>query len=146
MDIEIKIDENYKDIKVIILAQMINNEVNRIISKLNSDSINFLAGFKDDNVVILDEEIIVNIYANSGKVFAVTDNGEYILKFKLYELESKLDDKKFVRISNSEIINLKKVKSFDLSFIGTICVSLMNGKNSYVSRRYIPKIRQKLGL
>ena len=55
-------------------------------------------------------------------------------------------DHAFVRISNSEIINLKKVKSFDLSFAGTICVTLSNGQTTYVSRRYVSKIKQVLGM
>ena len=79
------------------------------------------------------------IYAGNGKVFAATNNGEYILRLRLYEIEERLNPSQFVRISNSEIINLKKVKNFDLSFTGTICVELMNGTTTYVSRRYVPK-------
>ena len=89
-----------------IINSIINDEVNRIMSKLNNEIVSMIAGFKDDKVIILDDEIIINIYANDSKVFAVTNDGEYILKFKLYELEDKLDSKRFVRISNSEIINL----------------------------------------
>ena len=33
-----------------------------------------------------------------------------------------------------------------MSFTGTICVSLSNGAVTYVSRRYIAKIKQLLGL
>lgn len=51
-----------------------------------------------------------------------------------------------IRISNSEIVNLKKVKNLDLSFVGTICMELSNGDVSYVSRRYVSKIKRLLGL
>ena len=60
--------------------------------------------------------------------------------------EERLDNNLFVRISNSEIVNLKKVKSLDLSFAGTICMELSNGDVSYVSRRYVSKIKKILGL
>ena len=60
--------------------------------------------------------------------------------------DKRLDNSKFVRISNSEIVNLKKVKSLDLSFVGTICMELSNGTVSYVSRRYVSKIKKVLGL
>lgn len=50
------------------------------------------------------------------------------------------------KLSNSEIVNLKKVLSFDLSFAGTICVSLSDGTSSYVSRRYVNKIKKILGI
>ena len=79
-------------------------------------------------------------------MLARTESGLYQIRLRLYELEERLDDSKFVRISNSEIVNLKKVKSLDLSFVGTICMELSNGEVSYVSRRYVSKIKKKVGL
>ena len=70
-------------------------------------------------------------------MLAVTGKGEYTVRIRLYEIEERLNPGQFVRISNSEIINLKKVKNFDLSFTGTICVELVNGMTTYVSRRYV---------
>ncbi len=89
---------------------------------------------------------MIRIYLNSGKVVAVTDKGEYILRLRLYEIENLLLTDQFIRISNSEIINLKKVNNFDLSFTGTICVKLSNGVTTYVSRRYVPKLKKILGI
>ena len=89
---------------------------------------------------------IYRIVASEGKVYAVTDEGEYQLRLRLYELENRLDKGSFVRISNSEIINLKRVKGFDLSLAGTICVRLTNGMVTYVSRRYVARIKQVLGI
>lgn len=43
-------------------------------------------------------------------------------------------------------INLKKVRNFDLSLSGTICVTLSDGTATYVSRRYVSKIKKILGL
>lgn len=72
--------------------------------------------------------------------------GEYTLHIRLYEIEERLNSHQFVRISNSEIINLKRVDNFDLSFTGTICVKLSNGTTTYVSRRYVAKIKKILGI
>ena len=47
---------------------------------------------------------------------------------------------------SSEIINLKAVRSFDLSRAGTIRVALKNGEAAYVSRRYVAKIKEALGM
>lgn len=64
----------------------------------------------------------------------------------LYQIEALLDEKQFVRISHSEIISLSKIVNFDLSFNGTICVNCIDGSKSYVSRRYVPKIKKILGM
>ena len=95
---------------------------------------------------VLEPDDLFRIYAANGKVFAVTDKGEYLLRLRLYEAAERLNPSLFVRISNSEIIHIKKVKNFDLSFSGTIYVELTNGTTTYVSRRYVSKIKKILGM
>lgn len=146
MQIEVKIDESASETKVIILTSKMTDEVTQIVKKLSDESPQIIAGFCGGEVVLLQQPDIVRIYTADSKVFALTEKNEYQLRLRLYELEERLDKKQFVRISNSEIINLKKVKSFDMSFSGTICVSLSNGSVTYVSRRYVAKIKQVLGI
>ena len=69
-----------------------------------------------------------------------------VLKTPHYELEQLLDEKTFVRISKSEIINLHFVRRLDLGITGTIGMQLKNGETAYVSRRYVNHIKSILGL
>ena len=62
------------------------------------------------------------------------------------ELEEELGGTKFVRVSNSEIVNLDRVAALDLTLAGTIKMTLEGGTVCWVSRRYVKKIRQALGL
>ncbi len=146
MEIEIKLDGAYKRPKVIVLTHQMSEEVHEIVKRLSREEPQLLVGIRDDRLEVLEEESILRVYGQKGKVFAVTGAGEYALRLRLYELEERLDQRRFVRISNSEIINLKQVKSFDLSLTGSICVALSNGEVAYVSRRYMQKIKQILGL
>lgn len=146
MNVEIKIDSSYIDPKIIVMTASITEKVNNIIKRLSEDNPQIISGVKGDTVEILERSELIRIYADSGKTVAVTDKGEYIVRRRLYELEELLDNDLFVRISNSEIINLKKVNHFDMSFTGTICVKLSNGAMTYVSRRYVSKIKKILGL
>ncbi len=146
MQIEIKIDSSVTEPKFIVVTDKMTDELHDIIKKLTEETPQIISGFRDDKLEILEQSDIVRAYASAGKVFAVTGQGEYLLRLRLYELEERLDKNTFVRISNAEIVNLKKIKSFDLSFAGTICVSLSNGSVSYVSRRYVVKIKQLLGI
>ena len=146
MQIEIKIDDSCKDPKIIVVTNEMTDEINLLLKKLSEDTPQIIAGFSGGAVTILEQEEIIRIYAEAGKVFAITTKGEYNVRLRLYELEERLDKSRFVRISNSEIINLRKVKGFDLSFSGTICVKLSDGASIYVSRRYVAKIKQVLGI
>ena len=146
MQIEISIDAKYKIPKIIIKTDRITDEVNEVMKKLSEESPKVITGFKDDSAAVLEPEQIYRFYSGQGKVFAVTDNGEYIVRTRLYEIEEYMCLPKFVRVSNSEIINLKKVKSFDLSLSGTICVKFLDGSDTYVSRRYVSKIKKILGI
>ncbi|MBR2671119.1 MAG: LytTR family transcriptional regulator [Oscillospiraceae bacterium] len=146
MQVEINIDSSVTEPKVIILTDRMTEEINDLVRRISKPETQMIAGFRDDTVTLLDQETVLRIYAANGKVFAVTGNGEYLVRQRLYELEAQLRQDRFVRISNSEIINLKKVRHFDLSFSGTICVSLSDGTVTYVSRRYVSKIRDLLKL
>lgn len=146
MKVEMRIDSSCTEPKIIILAASVTEEVNDILKKLSDDMPQVISGSRDGKIEVLEQADIIRAYANSGKVFAVTGRGEYVLRLRLYELEERLDAHQFVRISNSEIINLKKAGHFDLSITGTICVKLSDGTITYVSRRYVPKIKKLLGI
>lgn len=146
MQVEIKIDESYPEPKIIILTASMTEEVRGLLNKLSSETPQMLSGSRNEKVEIIEQDDLIRVFSSAGKVFAVTDHGEYTLRLRLYELEQRLNPNQFVRISNSEIINLKKVKNFDLSFTGTICVALANGTKTYVSRRYVSKIKGILGI
>lgn len=146
MQIEIKIDRSCEEPKIMIRTAQMTEQVTALVKMLSAGTPQLLVGFRADALEILEQTDIIRIYAANGKVYARTDQGEYILRARLYELEERLDKSRFVRISNSEIINLKKVKNFDLSFAGTICVSLSDGTVTYVSRRYVAKIKQVFGI
>lgn len=146
MQIEIKLAEEYEEPKIIIMTKQVTDEIKRIMEKIQNEQIQVITGFKDDVAVILAQDDIYRIFTQSNKVIAETKKGYYYLHLRLYEIEKLFKNNDFVRISNSDIINLTKVKSFDLSFTGTIHVNLLNGNETYVSRRYVTKIKQILGM
>ncbi len=146
MEIEIKIDSSLAEPKIIVMTNAMTEELQRLLQKLADPSPQVITGVRDQRLEVLDPSTFIRIYANGGKSYAVTEKGEYVLRLRLYELEERLDKKTFVRISNSEIIHLKKVSCFDLSFTGTICVKFLDGSATYVSRRYVSKIKQLLGI
>jgi len=144
--VEIKIDPYCDETTVVVIAKEMGDEVNELLKNLAKRSSSVVVGFRDDSVTVLESEEIIRIYTAVQKVFVVTDDGEYVSRLRLYELEERLPSNMFVRTSNSEIVNLHKVKDFDLSFSGRIGVRFLDGSVTYVSRRYVSKIKKILGL
>ena len=48
MQIEIKIDENFKEPKIIVVTDKMTDEINEIVKKLSDDKTTMIAGFKND--------------------------------------------------------------------------------------------------
>lgn len=148
MKIKIFLDDKFDETIVEIKSKDMNDEVNRIYSILNNinDRVN-LIGNINETKYILEIENIISIYSNDKKVYVKTkDNKEYIIKERLYELENLLINKRFIRISNSEIINTKEIKKLDLSFNGSIKIITKTGYFSYVSRSYLKNFKTYFNL
>lgn len=144
MKIEFDIDEKYKESKVIICTNKITNEIQELLTKLNNEKNNKIYGNKNDKIFILEENKIETIYSENKKVFIRYENGDiYETKKRIYELENILSNK-FVRISNSEIVNFDKVQDLDFKIVGTIILNFYTKRHTYVSRRYVKKIREYL--
>lgn len=147
MKIEIKQDPNYKETTVIILKDKIDEEINSLVTKLSQPaSPSVITGFCEDSVTLIQPIEIFRIYTESKKVFAQTKDSNYTLRTRLFELEELLDKNTFVRISNSEIVNLKQISKLDLSYNGTISILLKNNVTTFVSRRYVKQIKQVFGI
>lgn len=146
MQVEFKIDPSCAEPKIVVFAAGMTEEIEALLEKLSEQTMRVIAGQKEGKLEILEPIELIRVFAQGGKVFASTRRGEYALRMRLYELEERLDSRRFARISNSEIINLGEVRSFDLSIAGTICVQMKNGEVAYVSRRYVSKIKKILGL
>lgn len=146
MDIEIKVDSNFTKPKIVVYTNEINEQISNIIDSISSIHNGKLMAYKDETLFILNQKEIETIYSENGKVYIRCNNELYIIKHRLYELESILDKKIFVRISNSEIVNFNDVKNIDCSIIGTMILNFKSGNKTYASRRYIPKIKEFLEL
>ena len=105
----------------------------------------YFIGVLDGKVRLLNTEDIIRVYVEDRKVYVVTVEGRFIVRKKLYEVQSTLT-KDFIKISQSEIANVKYIHSLDLGLRGTIVINYKNSDVSYVSRRMLKEFKMKLGL
>lgn len=122
MKVDIIIDETIDETQVKIFAKKYSNEVETIKDLLADRIIDKIVAFRDKEVFILSYEEIIRIFAQDKSVFIKTKTGTFSSRLTLYELNNRLDKKRFIRISRSDIVNLDFVKKLDLSFTGTIAV------------------------
>lgn len=146
MEIRIEIDERIERPRVIIEAPKMTAEIEEIIQRIQNVRPEALAGFREDAAEILDPDEIIRIATDGGRLYAYTVQGRFLLKMRLYEVKNRLDPEVFVPVSQSEIINLRRVRRFDLSRTGVIRIYFTDGDSTYVSRRYMAAIRRLLGL
>lgn len=145
MEVNIRIDPAAGGLSVTITAPAMNDEVRALAAGLANRDV-LLMAWDGETAVPLRAEDILRCYGEDKGVKVQTTRGVYDLRERLYELEGRLDRHVFVRISHSEIVNLKKVTALDLSLTGTIRMTLTGDTVCYVSRRYVRKIKEALGL
>ncbi|MEK8198791.1 LytTR family DNA-binding domain-containing protein [Lysinibacillus sp. FSL M8-0134] len=146
MKVEISIDPTYQEPKVIILTDKVTDDIEHLMQSIAAVAESTLPVFSHKGVELIDSKEIVRIYTEQKKVFVQTINGVYTVRFRLYELEEKLNPHMFIRISNAEMVNRHMIKRMDISKTGTIGVELKNGIKTYASRRYVSKIKKLLGI
>lgn len=134
-----------EELRVTVQARRETPELLALLARLEEPG--RLTGFRDGAAMPLDPAEILRFYGEDKEVRAQMSNGEVCtVRLRLYELEDRLDGRRFVRVSHSEIVNWDRVTALDLSLTGTIRVTLDGGVTTYVSRRYVKKIKEVLGI
>ncbi len=149
MNIEVILDEIYKEVNVKIFSASYSKEVETIkeaIENLQKNPSEKIVAFKKDEIKIIDYKEISRFYSENNKLYLDSKRERYLTKLRIYELEERLPRNKFIKISRSEIVNLDYVEKLDLSFTGTIALKMKDGKVTYVSRRNIKKFKEILGI
>ncbi len=120
----------------------ISEKIKRFVEELGEREI---IGYCEKEIAVIDVMNVTCFTVESGKLFAVTDDGRWQLKERLYQIEEILDAD-FVKLNQSCIANIKKISAFDASLSGTLTVKFKNGYRDFVSRRQMKTVKERLGL
>ena len=146
MKVEFREEPGQLEPEVVITASRKTPELEELMDRLSGLSLGPIPVFREGQAVLLEPSSILRFFTDGKGVSAQTGDGVFSVRRRLYELEETLDPHTFVRVSNSEIVNLKRVTAIDLSLVGTIRMTLGDGVYAYVSRRYMKKIKSAVGL
>ena len=122
------------DDKVIKLRNYIELYDNRLTARLGD--ITFLINAAD---VFYFESV-------DDRTFLYTEENVYEVKSRLYELETSLSSKDFLRISKSQIVNVNRIKALVPELNRSVTATLTNGELLTISRRYTKTLKALLGI
>ncbi len=142
MKVTFKKNEQLESDAIVLHAKEKNKEIETIIDYITTISKTIIGKQNNCNfsIPICD---YINFYSSQKNIYGTTLEKEVTISYRLYELEAILPAN-FVRISNTEIINLNFVSDFSLTNNGFILITFKNGKKSSSSRRFLKKIKEKL--
>lgn len=126
-----------------IRCHQITDEVRELISFVKSRQGQLTASQDGQRFEI---PVVDLFYAESvdERVFLYTARDSYEIRMKLYELESLLKSRHFLRISKSMLVNLMKISSVRPALNGRFSALLKNGEEVIISRKYVPALKQTL--
>lgn len=129
--------------EVVIYTKKRTDLTDRIEALINDSESEYL-GYADKSVIRYEPHEVTCFSVEGGKVFAVTDGGKLEIKERLYTIAERLDGD-FIKINQSCIANIKKIKMFTPSVSGSLIVVFKNGYRDCVSRRQMKAVKERLG-
>lgn len=114
------------------------------LRRICEDMCEEIIGYRGNEATVLSSAEICCFTVDGGKVVAITENGTYTVKQRLYQLDGRLSG--FVFINQSCLANVKRIKRFDVSVGGSLRVTFTCGHTDYVSRRCLKAVKERFGI
>ena len=147
VDIEIRIDPDCHDPVILIRTDQKTQEVENIVHAIENcmeSRYPLIVGYRDNTMELVSQRDIVRVFVEARKVRICTEKGNYEFRKSLSYLEQLLNPERFIRISRFEIVNIRKIESFDFSMAGTVHIRFSDGTVTWAARRYVRSIQQVL--
>lgn len=104
----------------------------------------FIIGLEDQKSVRIPLHDIYYVESVDNKTFAYLNKRVITLETKLYQFEEMAQEKGFIRISKSIVLNLHTVENAKSALNGRIILELDNAEKVMVTRHYVPELRKRL--
>lgn len=145
MKITIHVDDQNEETEINISCKQLTSEIENIIATLRMLNQQMLVSGDGENH-LLDVSRISYVEALERKTFVYTPDEIYESKLKLYEMEEKLCQSGFFRVSKSCLVNIRFIRSLKNDIERKLRLTLSNGEQIMVSRQYADEIKKRLGV
>ncbi len=145
MKITITHDPNVKESEITVTYGYLDSELEELLSTISLAD-NRMAGVKNEETHFVNLSDIIYFDTVDNRVFFYTAKDTYETKTRIYQIEEKLTNTPFARVSKSTIVNLRKVRCLAPEKYSKLCITLQNGEKLIVSRQYLNTIKERLGV
>ena len=143
MDIEIEQVSKEKKELVLIRCHAVTEEVREIAAFVKSRQ-GSLTGVNDNKQYEIAVPDIYYIESVDGRSYLYTKEQVYETPYRIYELESRLETRHFLRVSKSMLLNLMKIRSIQPALNGRFTAVLQSGEEVIISRNYVKGLKAAL--
>ena len=144
MQVKIEVSPEHTPPRAVIYTDRITPEIQRAIDILKAKDAPVLAE-KSGRTFLLSGQDICMVRIVGGETKLYTQNEEFFARKRLYELLDQLGGG-FMQISRSCAVNLSYMESVEAGFGGSLLLKMKNGLSDYVSRKYLPGLKNYLGI
>ena len=145
MKITIQETGSVQETEILIICPKLTPELDEIISNIALSDHTF-AGKNEGEIHFIPMKEIYYFETIESKTFFYTKDRVFETNIRLYQLEEKLLNTTFARVSKSSIVNLKKIRKIRPDENSRLVATLLSGEKIMVSRNYVPEIKKKLGV
>lgn len=145
MKITIDVDANISETQIHISCNHLTSDIENIIATLRMMNQQLMV-MRDEENYLVNVSKIAYIEALERKTFVYTEDAVYESKLKLYEMEEKLCESGFFRVSKFCLVHLKYIKSIKNDVERKLRLTMKNGEQIMVSRQYADEMKKRLGV
>lgn len=97
-------------------------------------------------VVLVKRAELILLEVEGKELTFYTLTQKFTVKGSLKQIKERLPEPNFIQVSRYSLINIEYLLAIENSFSGTMVAKLTNDLKTSVSRKYVPAIKEYLGL
>lgn len=147
MKVQLEIDRHILEDLVTIAARKHTSQISQLVEYIQKlDTVrDRLKVKRGEEVYLLDTQEMYRLVIEDRKLHIKTQSEDFTTNLRLYQVKDLLPSN-FLRISQSEVINLDYLDHLQVTPNGLVKIILKNRDFTYSSRRYLKNIKEALGL
>lgn len=147
MKVELIIDDklNEDEVKIHTKTATAGARVLSYIDHFTTDRENLIIR-SDEELLMIQKSDVISAEIQDKTLTIYTKTEEIVTTKSLRGLLGELNSETFLKVSKAEMLNIQMINRVEPSFSGNLIARMKNGKKVSISRRYVSKLKERLGI